>query len=111
MRSLDHLSPADHALLERLKQELRARYGDRLKNVILFGSRARGDARADSDWDVAVVVEGYDGSLGELYALADLGTRLQFETGAVLSLKPMSPADLDRHTLFMESLRDEGLAA
>lgn len=25
--------------------------------VILFGSRARGDATAESDWDVAVVVE------------------------------------------------------
>jgi len=26
--------------------------------VLLFGSRARGDARPDSDWDLAVIVEG-----------------------------------------------------
>ncbi|MCU0427870.1 MAG: nucleotidyltransferase domain-containing protein [Candidatus Kapabacteria bacterium] len=51
---------------------------------ILFGSRARGDAREDSDWDVLVLV---DGEVTEAqkrrirYALYDL----EFEIGAVLS--------------------------
>jgi predicted nucleotidyltransferase len=31
--------------------------GCRVVKVILFGSRARGDARADSDWDFLVVVD------------------------------------------------------
>ena len=29
-------------------------YGDRLERVVLYGSRARGDAREDFDYDVAV---------------------------------------------------------
>ncbi|MBI3581365.1 MAG: nucleotidyltransferase domain-containing protein [Nitrospinae bacterium] len=33
-------------------------YGDRLKGVYLYGSYARGDARDDSDIDVAVVLAG-----------------------------------------------------
>ena len=33
-------------------------YGDRLKGLYLYGSYARGDARDDSDIDVAVVLEG-----------------------------------------------------
>lgn len=33
-------------------------YGDRLKGVYLYGSYARGDARDDSDIDVAVVLGG-----------------------------------------------------
>jgi predicted nucleotidyltransferase len=32
-------------------------YGDRLERVALFGSRARGDHRPDSDYDVAVLIK------------------------------------------------------
>ena len=36
---------------------LRDSFGSRLKAVVLFGSRARGDAAADSDHDIFVVAE------------------------------------------------------
>ena len=39
-------------------EALRKGLGERLLAVVLFGSRARGDARADSDWDVLVLAEG-----------------------------------------------------
>jgi len=35
----------------------RHRLGDRIRSVVLFGSRARGDAHEDSDYDVVVVVD------------------------------------------------------
>ena len=31
--------------------------GVRLEEVILFGSRARGDFRKDSDWDILIITE------------------------------------------------------
>ncbi len=34
------------------------REGVRVKSIILFGSRARGDYREDSDWDLLVIVSG-----------------------------------------------------
>jgi predicted nucleotidyltransferase len=44
----------------RIVRELHAKldviYGDRLKGVYLYGSYARGDAREDSDIDVAIVL-------------------------------------------------------
>jgi predicted nucleotidyltransferase len=34
------------------------RFGDRLQMIVLFGSRSRGEARAGSDHDIFVVVDG-----------------------------------------------------
>lgn len=36
---------------------MRERLGSRVRRIVLFGSRARGDARSDSDYDVLVVVD------------------------------------------------------
>ena len=36
------------------------RLGVRVEKIILFGSRARGNHREDSDWDVLIVVESTD---------------------------------------------------
>ena len=41
-------------LLQSFRAALNEMYGDRIDRVVLFGSRARGDARPDSDYDVAV---------------------------------------------------------
>jgi len=36
----------------------RTALGDRLVAVVLFGSRARGDSSAESDWDLLVIADG-----------------------------------------------------
>lgn len=45
-------------VVRELHRHLDAIYGGRLKGVYLYGSYARGDARDDSDIDVAVVLDG-----------------------------------------------------
>lgn len=44
-------------LLERYIEELRRIYGSHLKQIILYGSYARGDYREDSDIDIMVLVD------------------------------------------------------
>ena len=39
---------------------LGARFGERLREVVLFGSQARGEATDESDVDVLVVIDGLD---------------------------------------------------
>ena len=41
-------------ILRRLRAALDELYGERIERVVLFGSRARGEAGEDSDYDVAV---------------------------------------------------------
>ena len=45
----------DDPILTRFRAALDKIYGDRIERVVLFGSRARGDAHEDSDYDVAVL--------------------------------------------------------
>lgn len=49
------MNTADRKIVERLKRVLEQRVN--LHQIILFGSRARGDFEAESDMDVLVVVD------------------------------------------------------
>ncbi len=60
MRTLDAQPPRVRAALAELAAALRARFGERLTVLRLFGSRARGEADAESDVDVAVVLDRAD---------------------------------------------------
>lgn len=44
-------------ILNKIANEMQVIFGDKLKEVILFGSRARGDYEKDSDVDVMVLVD------------------------------------------------------
>lgn len=46
----------DRTVVERVKEGVLAAIGERVRRVILFGSRARGDALPDSDYDVLVLL-------------------------------------------------------
>jgi predicted nucleotidyltransferase len=84
-------------------------YGNRIDRVVLFGSRARGDAKEDSDYDVAVFLKSLDDRWEELDRLADLRVRLLEETGAFFDAKPYPAAAYDERTPLMREIRREGL--
>ncbi len=48
----------EHEVPWQAVEALRAGLGERLVAVVLFGSRARGDHRPESDWDLLVIAEG-----------------------------------------------------
>ena len=59
-------------ILEAVKQRLEALYGERLVEVILFGSVARGEDTPESDVDVLVVLRDPVDRYAESGPLADL---------------------------------------
>lgn len=63
--ALSHLSADDRRVIQDLCDRIVTVVGDRVEAIKLFGSRARGDARPDSDFDILVVVDKDDFELGE----------------------------------------------
>lgn len=78
-----HLSLHEQETLSAFAVALRERFGARLRSSRLYGSRARGEGRDDSDLDVFVSVEGL--TRGERGEVIDLAADLGVESGLVLS--------------------------
>jgi predicted nucleotidyltransferase len=96
-------------VLVRFRQALTEAYGDRLERVVLFGSRARGDARSDSDYDVAVFLRDMHDRFGELDRLAHLSTDLIDETGEVVNAMAFRAGAYNERTPLMREIRLEGV--
>ena len=77
--------------LARFARDVRQHYGERVQGLYLFGSRARGDHRPDSDVDVAVVLAdgGWD-FWTEKMLLADLSYDPLIDLGVWLQGWPVS---------------------
>lgn len=80
--------------------------------VILYGSRARGDAQPDSDWDLLIIL---DGQVDDQRAwnLRSALLDVELETGAVLGSLIRSRADWDsprlRATPLYSNVSREGI--
>lgn len=96
-------------VLVRFRAALDETYGPRIERVLLFGSRARGDERPDSDYDVAVFLRSM-GSFGqESETLAEIETDILIDTGAVVNAIPLRAGSYRERTGFMGELRRDGV--
>jgi predicted nucleotidyltransferase len=84
-----------------LREELRERFGPNLKSIFLTGSRARGNWREDSDWDIVAIVEGARpcGDVGPL------PKALHAPDGNPVDLIVIPPADYDHPGRFLTDMR------
>src|SRR5271169_1109926 len=101
--------PCDDPILKRFRAALYEIYGERIERVVLFGSRARGDAREDSDYDVAVFLRDMADRFAEMDRLADLGTDILSETGEFIHAMPYRAGSYDELTPLMLAVRSEGV--
>lgn len=101
--------PQDDPVLMRFRAAVTDIYGESVERVVLFGSRARGDARADSDYDVAVFIKDAGTSIAESARLAAVSTDIRLDTGALISATPFPAGAYRERTGFMHELRKDGL--
>ncbi len=100
-------SPAD-PILKRFRAALDEIYGNRLDRVVLFGSHARGEARPDSDYDIAVFLKDPDSFWKESGRLAEIETDILYDTGAVINALPFPAGAYREQTPLMHEVRREG---
>jgi uncharacterized protein len=100
----------NNQILKRFRATLSEMYGDRLERVVLFGSRARGDADEESDYDVAVFLRGISDQPAEMNRLADLATDILYTGGPFIHAMPY-PAGFynDERMPLMSAIRAEGI--
>jgi predicted nucleotidyltransferase len=97
-------------VLEKFRAAVAEHFGDRLERIVLFGSRARGDARGDSDYDVAIFVRDLGNPWHEFEPIAPVTVALLDEYDAEVNAL-LYPAGLWRHpsSPLMHEIRKDGL--
>lgn len=103
------MAAADPLVTDKLRAALQTLYGDRMERLVLFGSRARGDARSDSDYDVAVFLSDLHDRWAEADRIALVATDILGETGAVIHAMPYRAGSYRERTPLMHELRHEGV--
>ena len=101
--------PQNDPVLTRFRAAVTEICGERAERVVLFGSRARGEAKPDSDYDVAVFIKEAGTFTDESTRLAAVSTDILLDTGAVISATPFPAGAYRERTGFMHELRKYGL--
>jgi uncharacterized protein len=101
--------PQNDPVLMRFRAAVSEIYGERLERAVLYGSRARGDAHPESDYDVAVFLRGMTDRIADLYRLADLSTAILDDTGEFIHAMPYGAGSYDDRTPIMHEIRSDGI--
>ena len=99
-----------HPAVLRFCDAARQQFADRLERIVLYGSRARGDHRPDSDYDIAIFVRDLDNAYVEYKPLAGLMMQILADDDIEINAR-LHPADAWRMSTapLMRNIRHEGL--
>jgi predicted nucleotidyltransferase len=101
--------PPTDAVLAHFRTAVDETYGDRLERVVLFGSRARGQAQPDSDYDIAVFLRDLQDREAEMNRLADIATDILYQDGEFIHAMPYRAGSYNDQTTLMQEIRAEGI--
>jgi len=98
--------------VEAFKQKAQELYGDRLDQVLLFGSQARGEATEASDVDLMVVLGGPVDRFAEIDRMGEITWEIDMEHDVLLSVVPVAKRDFEHgNSALLRNVRREGVPA
>lgn len=95
-------------VMARFRQSLHEIYGGQIERVVLFGSRARGDAHADSDYDVAIFIKNFRDRWSEMDRLVPVVTDMLYDKFAFIHALPFRAGAYEDRTPLMHEIRRDG---
>ncbi len=102
-------SPLD-TILREYRRRLEEIYGPRLLRLVLFGSRARGDADPDSDIDVLIVLSGPFDDWAETQRTSKVTSEVSIKFDTDIARIFSTPEDYAEKTMpIYEAIRREGV--
>jgi len=99
------------AILSELKSQFQELYGDRLVQMVLYGSQARDDAEPGSDIDVLVVLSGEVNPVREMELAGDITFDLGYRNDTIVSCMFIDEATYNRgQGPYVRNVQREGTA-
>jgi uncharacterized protein len=86
-------------------------YSNKLKDIILIGSHARGDSTDGSDIDILILLEDMDDPISEMENYFDAIWELDLKYDTLISIIPLKDEDYkNRNTPLILNARKEGFS-
>jgi predicted nucleotidyltransferase len=100
---------AEQQVINEFVNKVRSTFKERAKKIILYGSRARGDADEESDYDFVVLLKPFYQRDKKL--LSDLGSDVSLRFGTLVMAIAISLPEFseDRYFYFYEDVCKEGI--
>jgi predicted nucleotidyltransferase len=109
---MDRVPPDLTEVIAELRQGLEGIYGNRFRDLLLYGSYARGDQWEGSDVDLLVLLDGPVDTGREILRIEPIAWPLSLSSGVVLSVMPVSyEAYQNGETSFLRVVRKDAKRA
>jgi predicted nucleotidyltransferase len=109
---IDCLTDKERRVVIEFVDKMRERFGDQVLSIVLFGSRARGEAGTDSDMDILVVMSDTDLEMSR--EIRYLAVDVWLEHDIYLSTRVWSLAHWHKleelQTLLYRNIRQDGIS-
>ena len=100
------------AVIAEIKNRLAAFYGERFRDVFLFGSFARNEADDESDIDILIVLDEVGNYMREVERTSDIMSRISLSCGKSISCVFVSEEQWkNSETMFLLNVRGEAIPA